>query len=254
MSAPARSHARRTPCRGWGGARPRGSAARIPHPLGKFKELVLFHGFPAGGSQRMKKIEIKILRLAFAELFVENAFRILRLPDHPDRELAGKKIRVPRIFLQRFAHENFALSPMIRPCGVEIVRAGRHGHVDHFLRLLFINAPAVPRQAHHAEPEKGKSEIGILIAPPGDFSRILFFLPRSFPLNSCLSCQAGCAAECGDGKGTLQKITSVHRLLLSAGTFPPRNSILPLWTMTVFRKFRNDNSLRLCSSRISTPP
>ena len=108
----------------------------------------------------VEEIEVKIVYLAFLQLFLKDLF----YPGHIGKviagEFAGETEGFPGIFLKDPAHDQFCIPVVITPGGVIIVDAVFHGVVHHAGSLLFIDPGIVAvcaREPHSSKPEADSS-------------------------------------------------------------------------------------------------
>ncbi len=111
---------------------------------------------PAVLVQRMQQVEINVVRLQLAELFVQKPVKILGTFYFPARQLGGQAHPLAvTTGLEDASHEQLALAAMIRISGVNIIHSLVDGMVHHASRLRFIDicGGAVGGQAHTAKAQ-----------------------------------------------------------------------------------------------------
>ena len=87
----------------------------------------------------VEQVEIKIVHLAFLQLFLKNLFHLAKVGEVVSRELRRQIKILPRIFLQRLAHDCLGMSVVISPCSVIIIDPMLHRIADQFVRSCGID-------------------------------------------------------------------------------------------------------------------
>ena len=184
-------------------------------------EFEVLEGAERRGVQRVDEVEIEVFGLAGGQLAFEDVFRVGHAPDGPHGELGGEHVGIARILLEGFAGELLALAVVIRFGRVEIVDPGGHGRVDEFLSFLPVDLAVLRREPHHAVPEEREREVGVAEFAACDLLPVSFRFGGfgGFRGDPGLGGDAGQRAERGNGRGALQKFSSIHVDLLNVEEF-----------------------------------
>ena len=87
----------------------------------------------------VEQVEIKIVHLAFLQLFLKNLFHPAEVGEVVSRELRRQIKILPRIFLQRLAHDCLGMSVVISPCSIIVINPMLHRIADQFVRSCGID-------------------------------------------------------------------------------------------------------------------
>ena len=110
----------------------------------------------------VEQIKIKILRLAFFELLVEDFFYLRHIGKVVAGELVREKIAFSAVTGERLAECYLAQSVMVAPCGIKIINAAFYRFVHHVAnsaQVGLFGVVAFTGQTHCTEAERGNLNI-----------------------------------------------------------------------------------------------
>ena len=150
------------------------------HPFAEFHRAEFLQFLPLGCVERVQQIEVYVVGAQPRELLVEHALDVGGRLQRPRGQLGRQKIRVPRVFRQRFAQKRFALPVVVGVGRVQIVDAVLHRQRQQRACRRAVDLPVfVGGETHTAEAQQRRIDAEVFHAAVFHFHRILsFFLVR----------------------------------------------------------------------------